>query len=286
MSRARALVAAGLFRDSRQVAEEAIDQLREGGDQQDLAEGLVLMADIALLDGSAEASRSAAEEAATLFEQQKRRGWQALAEAAIARAGLAQHDVHVPLAVLATAAAARLDQMGLADRATMAHAVAGRLWLAAGNFGAGTAELDRAGSRRRRGTAAGRLAAWEAEGVARLARGDRRGAMAAMRCALAVVSDQQANLAATELRAHISSHAGDAARQGLRLALETRPGHLHLAVDGTPPGQQPPAVARPPATGRGPGRPTGRIAAAGARHRRLRHQRGRPGPAVGPSVRP
>ena len=128
----------------------------------------------------------------------------------------------MPLAVRATAAAARLDQMGLADRATMAHAVAGRLWLAAGNFGAGTAELDRAGSRRRRGTAAGRLAAWEAEGVARLARGDRRGAMAAMRCALAVVNDQQANLAATELRAHITSHAGDAARQGLRLALETR----------------------------------------------------------------
>ena len=111
--------------------------------------------------------------------------------------------------------------MGLADRATMAHADAGRLWLAAGNFGAGTAELDRAGSRRRRGTAAGRLAAWEAEGVARRARGDRRGAMAAMRCALAVVNDQQANLAATELRAHITSHAGDAARQGLRLALET-----------------------------------------------------------------
>jgi Tfp pilus assembly protein PilF len=221
LSRARALVAAGLFRDSRQVAEEAIDQLREGGDQQDLAEGLVLLADIALLDGSAEASRSAAEEAATLFEQQKRRGWQALAEAAIARAGLAQADVHVPLAALATAAAARLDQMGLADRATMAHADAGRLWLAAGNFGAGTAELDRAGSRRRRGTAAGRLAAWEAEGVARRARGDRRGAMAAMRCALAVVNDQQANLAATELRAHITSHAGDAARQGLRLALET-----------------------------------------------------------------
>jgi CHAT domain-containing protein len=104
----------------------------------------------------------------------------------------------------------------------MAHAVAGRLWLAAGNFAKGIDELDRAGSRRRRGSAAERLAAWEAVGVSRLARGDRRGAMAAMRCALAVVNDQQANMAATELRAHIASHAGDAARQGLRLALETR----------------------------------------------------------------
>ena len=222
LSRASALVAAGLFRDSRQVAEDAIEQLREGGNQQDLAEGLVLLADIALLDGDPAASRGAAEEAAALFEGQVRHGWQSLAEAAIARAGLAQGDDQVPLAVLATSAAARLDEMGLADRAVMAHAVAGRLWLAAGNFDAGIEELDRAGSRRRRGTAAGRLAAWEAEGVARLARGDRRGAMGAMRCALAVVSDQQANLVATELRAHIASHAGDAARQGLQLALETR----------------------------------------------------------------
>ncbi|HTT87956.1 MAG TPA: CHAT domain-containing protein [Acidimicrobiales bacterium] len=224
LNRARALVAAGLFHDSRQVAEEAIEQLREGGNQQDLAEGLVLLADTALLGGDPMASRAAADEAAKLFEHQKRPGWQALAEAAVARAGLAQADDHShgPLAGLATAAAAQLEQMGLSDRAVMAHAVAGRLWLAAGDFAAGVAELDRAGSKRRRGTAAGRLAAWEAEGVARLARGDRRGAMAAMRRALAVVNDQQANLAATELRANIASHAGDAARQGLRLALDTR----------------------------------------------------------------
>ena len=222
LSRASALVAAGLFRDSRLVAEDAIEQLRDGGNQQDLAEGLALLADVALLDGDPAASRAAAEEAAALFEQQNRQGWQSLAEAAIARAGLAQGDDHVPLAVLATSAATRLDEMGLADRAIMAHAVAGRLWLAAGDFAKGIDELDRAGSRRRRGSAAERLAAWEAVGVSRLARGDRRGAMAAMRCALAVVNDQQANMAATELRAHIASHAGDAARQGLRLALETR----------------------------------------------------------------
>jgi tetratricopeptide (TPR) repeat protein len=222
LSRARALLAAGLFRDSRQVAEEAINELRDGGNQQDLAEGLVLLADITLLDADAPSSRAAAEEAAQLFELQKRRVWQSLAEAAIARAGLAQGDDHRPLAVLATSAAAQLDQLGLSDRAVMAHAVAGGLWLAAGDVRAGAIELGRAGSKRRRGTAAGRLAAWEAEGLARLARGDRRGAMAAMRCALAVVNDQQANLAATELRAHIATHAGDAARQGLRLALGTR----------------------------------------------------------------
>jgi CHAT domain len=210
-----------MFRDARQVAMEAAGFFRTGSDLSSLAEGLVLLADIALLDDDPKESRAAAEEAAGLFERQKRPGWQALAQAAMARAGLAQGDDSGSLAALASEAARQLDEMGLADQATMAHAVAGRLWLAAGAPENGLAELDRAGARRHRGTAPGRLAAWEALGVARLQRGDRRGAMAALRRALAVVHDQQASLGATELRAHVAVHAGAAARQGLRLALET-----------------------------------------------------------------
>ena len=110
--------------------------------------------------------------------------------------------------------------MRLADQATMAHSVAGRLWLATGDAVTGTAELEQAGSRRRRGTAAGRLAAWEALGRARLARGDRRGAMTAVGRALAVVEEQQASLSATEIRAHVAVHAKGAASLGLRLAVE------------------------------------------------------------------
>ena len=125
----------------------------------------------------------------------------------------------------------------------MAHAVAGRLWLAAGNLDAGTAELDRAGSIRRRGTAAERLAAWEAEGIARLARGDRRGAMAAMRCALAVVNDQQASLGATELPL-MSPPTRERRQPGDAPGPGDPSSKLHLAVDGTLPGQQPPAFAR------------------------------------------
>ena len=61
--RAGALAAAGLSRDARQAAEEALGRLREGGSQSALAEGLVLLADIALLDENPGASRAAAEEA-------------------------------------------------------------------------------------------------------------------------------------------------------------------------------------------------------------------------------
>ncbi len=222
LDRAGVLEAAGLLREAREVAQEGLAQLRGGGNQSDLAEGLVLLSDITLLLGDPVASRAAAEEAALLFELQHRSGWRSLAQAALASAGLAQGDNDASLAALASEAAAGLDSMGQVERATMAHAVAGRLWLAAGCLDTGIAELSHAGSARRRGTAAGRLAAWEAEGIARLARGDRRGAMVALSCTLAVVNDQQANLVATELRAHVSVHAADAARLGLRLAVSTR----------------------------------------------------------------
>jgi Tfp pilus assembly protein PilF len=221
LSRAGALAAAGLFRDARRVANDTVAQFRAGGDQAYLAEGLVLLADIALFDDDPKESRAAAEEAARLFDLQSKPGWASLAQAAVARAGLAQGDSSSSLAELATGAARHLDDMGLVDQGTMAHAVAGRLWLAAGALDSGLAELDRAGARRNRGSAPGRVVAWEALGVARLERRDRRGAMAAMSRALAVVHDQQASLGATELRAHVAVHAGAAARLGLRLALET-----------------------------------------------------------------
>ena len=180
-----------------------------------------MLADIALLDGDPGASRTRPRKRPA-FQQQNRQGWRCLAEAAIARAGLAQGDDHVPLAVLATSAASRLDEMGLADRAIMAHAVAGRLWLAAGDFAKGIDELDRAGSRRRRGSAAERLAAWEAVGV--LTSGSRGPPRRHGRHALRFGRRQRSAGEHGRHRAPGPSPRtpGDAGRQGLLLALETR----------------------------------------------------------------
>jgi Tfp pilus assembly protein PilF len=221
LHRAGALLAAGLFGDARRAAEDALVRLRSGGDRSSLAEGLMILADIDLLTGDAGASRAAAEEAQALFDQQERAGWRSLAQAAIARAALAQGDRGAAIASSASEAARHLEAMGLSDQATMAHAVAGRLWLKVGEAETGTAELERAGLRRHRGTAPGRLAAWEALAESRLAQGNRRGAMAAARRALAVVEDQQTSLSATELRAHVAVHAGAAARLDLRMAIAT-----------------------------------------------------------------
>jgi tetratricopeptide (TPR) repeat protein len=220
LTRAAALASAGLFTEAREVAGATVAQFRDGGDESYLAEGLVLLADIALLDNDPTASRMAAEEAAELFQRQQKSAWHSLARAAIARAGLAEGLATPTMAALASDAADHLEEMRILDQATMAHSVAGRLWLAAGDVARGTAELDLAGARTRSSTAAGRLAAWEALGRARLARGDRRGAMTAMSRALAVVNEQQSSLTATELRAHVSVHAKAAASLGLQLAVE------------------------------------------------------------------
>ena len=109
-----------------------------GGDELYLAEGLLLLADVALLNDDPKASHVAAEEAARLFDHQQKPGWGSLARAAIAHAGLAAGLESAALADLASAAAEHLDEMRLADQATMAHSVAGRLWLATGDAVTGT----------------------------------------------------------------------------------------------------------------------------------------------------
>jgi tetratricopeptide (TPR) repeat protein len=232
LDRAAALLAAGLVSDADRSVTAALATLRDGGNQSDLAEGLALLADIALLAGQADRSRAAAHEAGRLFDSQKRPGWAALARAAVARAALSQGDVTSEIAEIASVAASELDSMGFSDRATLAHAVAGRLWARRGDTDMGVAELARAGARRNYGTAAGRLAAWEAEAHRRMIVGDRRGAMAALRSALGVVEAQQASLGATELRAHIAVHVDDAAALGLALALEGgRPGSILRSME-------------------------------------------------------
>jgi tetratricopeptide (TPR) repeat protein len=221
LDRGEALLAAGLVHDARTVVGGSLAYLRAGGDQSDLAEGLVLLANIALLAGNDVASRAAAVEAAELFTAQARPAWTALAQVAVGRAGLARSEHSTDLAATVEGAADELDRLGLRGRGVEAHAVAGELWLALGQVERAHVQLAKAALGRRGGTAGGRLVAWEAEAVRRLSEGDRRGALAGLRAGLAVVDAQQASLGATELRAHVSIHADRAARLGLRLVLES-----------------------------------------------------------------
>ena len=90
-------------------------------------------------------------------------------------------------------------------------------------------QLASAARARRRGPVDLRSRAWHAEALVRLAAGDRRGAESALRAGMRVLHDFRGALGATELRAHASAHAGDAARLGLRLAVEERRADRALA---------------------------------------------------------
>lgn len=221
LDRAEALLAAGLVLEARSVAADAIASLRAGGDQSGLAEGLVLLASINQLAGSHSEADAAATEAESLFDAQDRRAWAALARVAIGRAHLAANGQSAALAEAAAAAAIELEGLGLSFQAVEAHAVAGGLCLALGDLQRADAELARASVGRRSPTAAVRLVAWEATALRRLSTGNRRGALSALRSGLAVVAAQQANLGATELRAHVSIHADRVAQLGLRLVIES-----------------------------------------------------------------
>jgi tetratricopeptide (TPR) repeat protein len=225
LDRAEVLLAAGLTHDARDVAANALTSLRAGGNRLALAEGLVLLADVAYLAGDHKASGAAADEATNLLVSQARPAWAAIATSASARAALSgEGPITAEFAVAAGYAADVLDRVGVSTKAAEAHFVAGRLWLLAEGphrVAEADRELRLAARHRRQGPAAGRLSGWHAEAIRRLASGDRTGGLAALRAALAVIAAQQASLGASELRAHVSIHAGDVARSGLRLAIES-----------------------------------------------------------------
>ena len=66
-----------------------------------------------------------------------------------------------------------------------------------------------------------RTRAWHAAALERLARGDRRGANAAIAAGLRALEAHRMTLGATELRAHASGHGEELAMLGLRLAVES-----------------------------------------------------------------
>jgi tetratricopeptide (TPR) repeat protein len=226
MSRAEALVSAGLIHEARALLERAIATMRAGGERFVLAEGLALLADTAHLAEDFEAALSTAGEAIALFADQERAPQVALAQVTASRAVLSMNNGSGPDARAASQTATTLDSLRLATSALAAHAVAGKLWLALSvepnddYAHRAQEELARAAKGRHRGRAADRAVAWDAEGVRRLAAGDRRGAQTALKAAVAVVDAQQAALSATELRAHISLHTDGSAALGLRLAIE------------------------------------------------------------------
>ena len=227
VDRAEVLLAAGLPGEARPALAAATDRLDREGYRFDLAEALLLRARAELLDGDLAAARGSAGAAAHRFRRQRRPGWALLAADLDRQARWAGGERSARLAGEAAEGARRLAAAGLTAEAAHSRVLAAQVLLHRGR----ALDAERllgdplpgvGASARREGPAQLRVTAWHGEALRRLARGDRRGARAALRAGLAVVGSHAASLGATDLRAHAAGHGEELAALGLRLALQDR----------------------------------------------------------------
>lgn len=218
--RCEALLPAGLVVEARQAAEEAVRQLAREGRASFLAEARLLLSGAALADGDSVSARIEAEEAKRAFVRQRRPRWVNRAQYAVLRAAWAGGERSPALLAAARRAARALAAAGWVELALDARLIAAHLALELGRVDVARNQLAGADRARRRGPVDLRARAWHAEALLRLANGDRAGAERALRAGMRVLDNFRAALGATELRAHVSAHAAELARLGLRLALD------------------------------------------------------------------
>lgn len=228
IDRCEVLLSARLVREARRTAEQAVSELERNHKGSTLAEGRLVLAEAALLDGDFATAHDEAERARRAFMRQHRARWAALARhAALRAAWRAGSDVSIGTA---RRAATALAAAGWATAALEARVIAGQIALREGRLQVARRELEQAAAARRRGPVGLRVSAWHAQALLRNAEGDRRGTTAAVNAGLRLLEQHRASLGATELRAYASEHGLELATLGVRLALEHRDAHRVFAA--------------------------------------------------------
>lgn len=221
LDRCELFLSVRLIEEARQAAEQAVEELAGARRSLELAEARLMLSHAALLGGDAAAARVMAAHAGRAFARQRRPGWLALARYASLRAAWLGGSRSPGTLAAARRAAAALASTGWAVPALDARLLAARLALEQGRIEAAREELARASRARSSGPVELRTRAWHAAALLRLARGDGRGADAALRAGLTILDEHRAALGATELRAHVSSHGAELAGLGLALAVDS-----------------------------------------------------------------
>jgi tetratricopeptide (TPR) repeat protein len=221
LERCQVLLSVGLFEDARSTAERAVTELRATGQRVDLAEAQLWLAEASAALGHADAAQKQARAANVAFTRQGRPGWAALARLVAIRAAESNGTGSRALVRAALVCAAKLAAGGWRVAELDATLIAARVATRLGDLATAERVLARAGPTRSSGTLEIRVGGWHAQALLRLARGDRRGALSALRAGLVLVERRQAVLGATEMRVHVSAFGTELATLGLRLALAT-----------------------------------------------------------------
>jgi hypothetical protein len=224
--RCEVLLLAGLVVEATTAARSAVSAVARTGDLAYLAECRLLLARSMLAGGEYGEANEHATAVGEEFRAAGRLPWAALADyVSIQAAMYAREDGAAPPAGFisrAQAVAAELEAQGWVVEAGQVRLFAGQVALAAGQPDLTRAELARAVTSRRRGTADLQAQSWYASALLRVGEGDLRGAKRALTRGLRLVDEHVATLGATELRARAASYGSDLARLGTSLAVEAR----------------------------------------------------------------
>jgi tetratricopeptide (TPR) repeat protein len=229
IDRCAVLLSAGLAADA--WAETDATARRSGREVRSsakFAELLYSSATAALAAGDPLAARDRAEQAARLFRRQRRERWSARTRLVLAQARHACGDTSLSAYRLACSVARQLDAID-ADESSEAHLLAGQLARLRGAAARAEHHLAAAAKPRRAGPALSRSRAWLARALLCQLRGRDPEMLAACRRGLAILTEHQQLLGASELRAAVTTHGRELAAMGQRAALNRGDGQQLLA---------------------------------------------------------
>ncbi|HEY3754456.1 MAG TPA: CHAT domain-containing tetratricopeptide repeat protein [Pseudonocardiaceae bacterium] len=219
VERAEVLLSVHLVAEARQAAEAAVEQFAGQHNAVDLVAARLVLAQCALQDDDPATAAVEADKARRSAIRQHRPSWATLGAHVALRARWDAGDRTEATLRSARRTADALAAAGWVVRAADARLIMARIAIELGRPVTARRILADASRARRTGPVELRARAWHATALLREAAGDQRGADAALRAGMRVFDRFRAGLGATELRAQVSSHAGEIARQGLAAAL-------------------------------------------------------------------
>ncbi len=221
--RCQVMLVAGLHDEARASAELAVKSLEDVSDVTDLAEARLLLAQACVAQGDHATALLEAVAARAQFEAADRDGWVAMADyVAIGAAHASRSELSEEVLSQARTIADNLDRLGWSAEANSVRITAAEMSIDAGDRDFARSQLLVAAAARETGRPDQRASAWLAEGMLRRADGDRGRAKRAVAAGLAILTEHQATLGATDLRVGASTHARRLASAGLAMSLETR----------------------------------------------------------------
>jgi CHAT domain-containing protein len=221
VDRARALTAAGLFREADRELAEASERFQRQRLGQDYAEAQLARAQAALLGGQPGAAITWAQLAHRRFSRRHNRRWASLASLIGARAEFAVGGRALRLASKARGLVATLQDQGMAEDARVAALLAVRAFVAAGRLEDARRELEESGPPGRRDRLDTRLL-WRLVSAELAAADGQRSRAARHRIAgLRELERYRSRLGCLDLQTGATVHGRDLATSGLSAAVAT-----------------------------------------------------------------